>query len=248
MIEARDVHKAFGDVIAVAGASFVADDGRITGLLGPNGAGKTTILRAVVGLARPDAGTIFVDGIEVAARPAAARARLGVLPDARGLYARLSARENVRYYGRLYGLGGAELEHRIDELVTLLDLGAVADRRAAGYSAGERAKVAIARALVHRPRNVVLDEPTVGLDVMSTRALRGFILRLRDEGCCVLYTSHVMQEIAAVCDRIVVMAQGRVVADGTADELRERAGLASLEEAFVKLTLGDRYEAPAEAP
>lgn len=235
MIEITGLHKRFGGVVAVDDVSFRAEDGRITGLLGPNGAGKTTSLRALSTLITPDRGTITVDGIDVAADPFAVRARLGVLPDTRGLYPRLTARENIRYHGELFGMRGAELERRIDELVSVLDLGAVADRRTQGFSQGERMKVAIARSLVHRPRNVLLDEPTNGLDVMSARSLRSFVRKLREEGACVVFSSHVMHEVAALCDRIVVVAQGRVVADGTSDELLEKAGKTSLEEAFVKL-------------
>jgi sodium transport system ATP-binding protein len=241
MMEARGLRKAFGEVLAVDELSFVAHDGTITGLLGHNGAGKTTSLRILTTLLRPDRGAAYVDGIDVAERPNGARARVGVLPDARGIYPRLSGRENVRYYGRLHGLDGRELEARIDELVVLLDLGEVVDRPAAGYSQGERMKVAIARAIVHHPQNIVLDEPTGGLDVMSIRALRRFIRGLRDAGRCVLLSSHVMQEVSALCDEIIVMAHGRVVAAGSPDALRKQTGIESLEDVFVKLTLGDTY-------
>ncbi len=241
MIELIDLRKRFGEVHAVESVSLRAEDGAITGLLGPNGAGKTTALRMLYTLIRPDGGRALVDGIDVGERPNAARARLGVLPDARGLYPRLTARENVRYYGRLHGMDARTLETRIDALIGMLDLGAVADRRVDGFSQGERMKVAIARSIVHAPRNVVLDEPTNGLDVMSIRSLRSFLRQLRDDGCCVLFSSHVMQEVSALCDRIVVMAGGRVVADGTPDAIRDATGLSSLEEAFVKLTVGDIY-------
>jgi sodium transport system ATP-binding protein len=184
-------------------------------------------------LVRPDGGTARVDGVDVVQRPQDARRALGVLPDARGLYPRLTAREHARYYGELHGLSGAALDKRVDELVDLLEMKEIADRRTEGFSQGERVKVALARALVHGPRNVLLDEPTNGLDVMSTRAVRTLLRRLKAEGCCVVFSSHVMQEVAALCDRIVVVAHGRVVADGTADELRARTGKDSLEEAFV---------------
>jgi sodium transport system ATP-binding protein len=233
MIEARNLHKRFGRVTAVEDVSFTAEDGVITGLLGPNGAGKTTTMRMLYTLVRPDRGTALVDGVDVVRRPEEARRGLGVLPDARGLYPRLTAREHARYFGELHGLSGAALERRVDELVELLDMRDIADRRAEGFSQGERVKVALARALVHGPRNVLLDEPTNGLDVMSTRAVRTLLRRLRDEGRCVVFSSHVMQEVAALCDRIVVVAHGRVVADGTPDALRERTGKDSLEEAFV---------------
>ncbi len=234
MIEARNLHKRFGPkVTAVEDVSFTAEDGVITGLLGPNGAGKTTTMRMLYTLVRPDRGTALVDGVDVVQRPQEARRALGVLPDARGLYPRLTAREHARYYGELHGLSGAALDRRVDELLDLLDMRDIADRRTEGFSQGERVKVAMARALVHGPRNVLLDEPTNGLDVMSTRAVRTLLRRLRDEGRCVVFSSHVMQEVAALCDRIVVVAHGRVVADGTPDALRASTGKDSLEEAFV---------------
>jgi sodium transport system ATP-binding protein len=249
MIEVTNLHKRFGDVVAVDDVSFLAADGAITGLLGPNGAGKTTTLRMLYGLLRPDRGEAQVDGIAVSDKPGGVRARLGVLPDARGLYPRLTARENVRYYGELHGLSGADLEARIGELFGWLDLDdRLANRRVDGFSQGERAKVAIARSIVHGPSNLVFDEPTTGLDVMSIRSLRRFLRRLREEGRCVLFSSHVMQEVAALCDTIVVLAHGKVVASGSPDELLRQTGLDSLEEAFVQLTLGDRFAEDERAP
>jgi sodium transport system ATP-binding protein len=233
MIEVRNLHKRFGAVTAVEDVSFSAADGVVTGLLGPNGAGKTTTLRMLYTLVKPDRGTARIDGLDVAERPLDVRRAIGVLPDARGLYPRLTAREHARYAGELHGLSGASLDKRVDELIELLDMKDIANRRAEGFSQGERMKVALARALVHGPRNVLLDEPTNGLDVMSTRAVRTLIRRLKEQGHCVLFSSHVMQEVAALCDRIVVVARGRVVAEGTPDELRIRTGKESLEEAFV---------------
>ena len=233
MIEVRDLRKRFGEVQAVDGVTFHAADGAVTGLLGPNGAGKTTTLRILYGLVAADAGAALVDGVDSRVDPDGVRRRLGVLPDDRGLYPRLTAREHMRYFGGLHGLGGDELEARIEELVVTLDMAAIADRRTAGFSQGERVKVAIGRALVHGPTHVVLDEPTNGLDVMAARAMRELIDRLRDDGRCVLFSSHVMQEVAALCDRIVVIAHGRVVAEGTPDELMEQSGSTTLEDAFV---------------
>ncbi len=233
MIDVKHLHKRFGQVTAVEDVTFRAEDGVVTGLLGPNGAGKTTTLRMLYTLIRPDRGQALVDGLDVAERPLEVRQAMGVLPDARGLYPRLTAREHVRYAGELHGLSGAALDQRIGELVELLDMKEIADRRTEGFSQGERMKVALARALVHGPRNVLLDEPTNGLDVMSTRAVRTLIQRLRERGHCIVFSSHVMQEVAALCDRIVVVARGRVVAEGTPDELRARTGKDSLEEAFV---------------
>ncbi len=235
MIEARQLAKRFGSVEAVRDVSFEARDGEITGLLGPNGAGKSTTLRMLYTVLKPDAGSALIDGIDVAAESLAARRAIGVLPHQAGIYAHLTARENIRYFGALQGLHGAALERRIDELVVRLDLGEFADRRARGFSQGERVRTAIARALVHAPRNVLLDEPTNGLDVMATRALRELIRGLRDLGHCVLFSSHVMQEVAALCDRIVVIDHGRVAAAGTPRDLVAAAGTATLEDAFVRL-------------
>jgi sodium transport system ATP-binding protein len=213
--------------------SLAVPDGQVTGLLGPNGAGKTTALRVLYGVVRPDAGRATVDGIDLAADRLAAQARLGVLPHAQGLYPRLTAREHVRYFARLHGLAGAALERRVDAVLETLEMGEIAERRTEGFSQGQRVKVALARALVHDPRNVVLDEPTNGLDVGATRAVRALLGRLRAEGRCVLFSSHVMQEVALVCDRVVVIARGEVVAQGTPDELRAATGKATLEDAFV---------------
>ncbi len=233
MIELAGVRKSFGPVTALAGVSFAAGDGRITGILGPNGAGKTTALRILSGVLAADGGVATVDGVDVARSPLEAQRRLGVLPSGRGLYPRLTAREHVRYFGRLQGLEGAALERRIDALVELLAMQELIDRRTEGFSEGQRLRVAIARALVHDPRNVVLDEPTGGLDVAGIRAMREVVRRLRAEGRCVLFSSHVMQEVTALCDRVVVIAHGRVVAEGSPDELRARTGEPSLEDAFV---------------
>ncbi|KAF1720201.1 MULTISPECIES: ABC transporter ATP-binding protein [Pseudoxanthomonas] len=239
MIIANDLHKSFktktGKVTAVDGVSFTAHDGQITGLLGPNGAGKTTTMRMLYTLMTPDRGNVTVDGIDAARDPVAVRRALGVLPDARGVYKRLTARENIAYFGELHGLSSKQIAERTKALSDALDMGDILDRQTEGFSQGQRTKTAIARALVHDPRNVILDEPTNGLDVMTTRAMRGFLRQLREEGRCVIFSSHIMQEVAALCDRIVIIAKGTVVAAGTADELREQAGEDNLEEAFVKV-------------
>jgi sodium transport system ATP-binding protein len=240
MIVVEHLHKRFGDVQAVRDVSFVAQDGKVTGLLGPNGAGKTTTLRMIYALMRPDAGRIIVDDVDAVADPQGAQRRLGVLPDLSGLYPRLTAREHIYYYGELQGLSGEALEQRARWLLQTLDMHGIAERRTSGFSHGERTKVALARALVHDPRNVLLDEPTNGLDVMSTRAVRDIIRRLRDDGRCVLFSSHVMQEVSALCDSIVVIAKGTVVAMGTPDELRRQTGRQNLEDAFVALAGLDR--------
>lgn len=239
MIEARHLRKCFGEVVAVDDVSFRAEDGQITGLLGPNGAGKTTTLRMLYTLLQPDSGEMTVDGIDPRREPLAVKRRLGVVPDSRGLYDRLSARENVRYYGELHGLDRATIETRLEHLVNVLDMGDFIDRRTQGFSQGQRVKVAIARAMIHDPRTVLLDEPSNGLDVMSTRALRGYLQELRREGRCVVLSTHIMQEVAALCDRIVIIARGRIAAEGTADRLLAQSGASTLEDAFVKLIGSD---------
>jgi len=238
MIIANDLHKSFktksGIVNAVDGVSFEARDGEITGLLGPNGAGKTTTMRMLYTLMKPDRGQVLVDGMDCALDPIGVRRALGVLPDARGVYKRLTARENIAYFGELHGLSAARIAERTAALSAALDMGDILDRQTEGFSQGQRTKTAIARALVHDPRNVILDEPTNGLDVMTTRAMRGFLRQLREEGRCVIFSSHIMQEVAALCDRIVIIARGSVVATGSADELRALTGEENLEDAFVK--------------
>lgn len=233
MITAQNLHKSFGSVQALKGVSFAAFNGSISGLLGPNGAGKTTSLRILYGLLSPDQGQALVDGFDTRTATIEVQKRIGALPDSHGLYPRLTARENIEYYGRLHGLRGTALEQAVDRMITLLDMQDIERRRTEGFSSGQRVKVAIARALVHSPQNVMLDEPTNGLDVMSTRAMRTFIRRLRDEGKCVLLSSHIMQEVTALCDQITIISRGEVVASGTAEEILRDTGKTDLEEAFV---------------
>jgi len=233
MIEVQGLSKSFGKLLAVQNVWFSAPDGQITGLLGPNGAGKSTTLRMLYTLLKPASGTATIDGFDITQASIEVQRRIGVLADARGLYERLTTRENIRYYGHLHGLEGDHLENQIDKLLHLLDMLPIADRKTGGFSTGEKLKVAIARALVHNPPNVLLDEPTNGLDVMSTRAMRQFILRLRDEGKCVLFTSHIMQEVAALCDQVVIISKGVVSATGSPDALRRQTGKDNLEDAFV---------------
>ena len=247
MIEVQQLQKSFSQgsgkhrrtVQAVAGVDFVAANGRITGLLGPNGAGKTTTLRMAAALIEPDGGTVRVDGVDVARNPTQALARMGVLSDARGLYPRLTARENIVYVGRLQGMGSAAAAQRAETLAHLLDMRPLLDRRTEGFSQGERMKTALARALVHDPANIVLDEPTNGLDVLATRALRDTLRRLRDEhGKCIVFSSHIMQEVERLCDHVVVVAQGRTVAAGSVADLRAASGQDDFEECFVQLAFG----------
>ena len=235
MIEVHDVRKQFGDVQALGGVSFSARDGQITALLGPNGAGKTTLLRTLVGLLKRDHGTISVDGVDPERDPLTVRRNIGFLTDQFGLYERLSTREYLRYFGELNGMGGAALKQRIDEVSELLSMDDILERRTKGFSQGQRIKVALARTLLHRPRNLLLDEPSRGLDVMSTRALRRALTALRADGCCVIMATHVMQEVTALCDDVIVIAKGHTVAQGTPFELCRRTGIENLEDAFVSL-------------
>ncbi|KPF41637.1 ABC transporter ATP-binding protein [beta proteobacterium AAP51] len=254
MIQIEQLRKSFTQgngrkkrtVQAVDGVNFTAANGRITGLLGPNGAGKTTTLRIAAALIEPDSGTVRVDGIDVAQQPGAALARMGVLSDARGLYPRLTARENIVYYGRLHGMTAAAAAARVDVLARTLDMAPLLDRRTEGFSQGERMKTALARALIHDPPNIVLDEPTNGLDVLATRALREALRRLRDdEGKCIVFSTHIMQEVERLCDHVVVVAHGRTVAAGTVAELSAAAGQTDFEETFVKLAFGAEGAASA---
>jgi sodium transport system ATP-binding protein len=255
VIEVEHVAKRFSHgrgrhartVQAVADVALHAADGCITGLLGPNGAGKTTTLRMVAALVTPDAGRIAVDGIDVAQRPRAALARMGVLSDARGLYPRLTARENIVYYGRLHGLTAADASARADALAAMLEMTPLLERRTEGFSQGEKMKTALARAIVHGPPNLILDEPTNGLDVLATRALRAALRRLRDEaGTCIVFSSHIMQEVERLCDRVVVVAHGRTVAEGTVAELNARCGERDFEETFVQLAFTPDERANAQ--
>jgi sodium transport system ATP-binding protein len=252
MIEVEHLAKSFAArgrrgaaVAAVTDVSFTADDGRITALLGPNGAGKTTTLRVLATLMRPDSGSARVGGLPVTAQPAAVRAQLGVLSDARGLYVRLTARENIAYHARLRGVSAETFAHRIGEIAELLEMRDLLDRPTAGFSTGEKMKVALARALIHDPKHLLLDEPTNGLDVTATRALRRLLKLLRDRGKCLLFSTHIMQEVEHLSDRIVIVAHGRSVAQGTAAELCAQAGCASLEDAFVRFAYA---EDPSRGP
>jgi sodium transport system ATP-binding protein len=232
MIEVSRLKKTFGEVVAIEDVSFNAADARVTGLLGHNGAGKSTSLRVLYGLIKPETGYVKIDGIDVSQDRIAAQAKLGVLPDGHGLY----TREHLQYFGRLHGLSDERIDARSDDLIRMLDMQGIADRRTEGFSQGERMKVCLARALIHDPGHVVLDEPTNGLDVMTTRKVRELIAELRTLGLCVLFSSHLMHEVAKLCDDIVIIAEGRVVAVGSPDEIRAAAGEDNLEDAFVLLS------------
>jgi len=239
MIVVNNLHKSFGEVKAVRGVSFTARDGEITGLLGPNGAGKTTTLRMLYSLLPPDEGEIRIDGLDPATDAMEIKRTLGVVPDSRGLYNRLTARENIEYFGELHGMTRAQMSERIAQLTHTLGMEDFINRRTEGFSQGQRVKVAIARAMIHSPQTVLLDEPSNGLDVMATRALRNYILSLKRDGHSVVLSTHIMQEVAALCDRIIIIAKGEVAADGTAEELMQRSGASTLEDAFVKLIGSD---------
>ncbi len=234
MIKVHNIHKSFGDVKAVRGVSFDAPDGKITGLLGPNGAGKSTTLRVLYTVLKPDEGSASIDGHDVVSASLEARRRTGALPHGSGLYPHLTARENIAYFAKLCGLNSAEIDEKVENIIDLLEIHEFADRRTKGFSQGQRTKVSLARALVHDPQNVILDEPSNGLDVMATRSLRELILKLKDSGRCVLFSSHVMQEVAALCDDICIIAHGQVAIDASVDGIREQTGCEDLEEAFVR--------------
>jgi len=234
VIIVSDIHKSFGKVRALRGISFDAPDGKITGLLGPNGAGKSTALRVLYTVLTPDLGAATIDGIDVVTDSLKARQRIGTLPHGAGLYPHLSARENIAYFATLCGIDKGIIDDKVSGIINLLDIGDFADRRTKGFSHGERTKVALARALVHDPQNIILDEPSNGLDVMATRSLRDLMLKLKDTGRCILFSSHVMQEVAALCDDIVIIAHGKVAIDDSIDGIRSRTGCDDLEDAFVR--------------
>lgn len=234
MISVNGLHRSFGDVKALSGVSFDANDGRITGLLGPNGAGKSTTLRILYTVLTPDQGSATIDGADVVTQSLEARSKIGTLPHGAGLYPHLTARENIVYYARLYGMDCALIDEKVQDVIDQLDIRDFADRRTKGFSQGQRTKVALARALVHGPQNIILDEPSNGLDVMAIRSLRELIRSLKEAGKCVLFSSHVMQEVAALCDEIVIIAEGQVALHDTPDGIRNTTGCDDLEEAFVK--------------
>jgi sodium transport system ATP-binding protein len=235
VIEVNELRKCYGPIVAVDHVSFLAPDGMVTGLLGPNGAGKTTALRAVAGLLAVESGRVTIDGLDVRRHPIAARARLGVVPEAVGLYDQLTVREHLRYSAELNGVREPLLTSRVDHMLERHGLSPIAHRRAGELSLGQRRRVAVARALVHDPPNIVLDEPTSGLDVPSARQVRRFVRECAQAGCAVVFSSHVMPEVSATCDRIVILSRGSVVAAGTPTDILERTGRSTLEDAFVTL-------------
>lgn len=239
MLEVRNLEKSFKEIKALDGMSFSAEDGQITGILGPNGAGKTTALRVLYGLLKADNGVGIINGIDSQKDPIGARKEIGIFPDKFGLYERLTAREQIDYFAQLHGFTGEQRVAQVEKVIQQLDIADIADRRCEGFSQGQRMKVILAQALVHEPKNLILDEPTRGLDVMSTRILRDVLLELKKQGKCILFSSHVMQEVAALCDKVIVVANGTVAAEGTPAELCERTGKPELEDAFVQLIGSD---------
>ncbi len=241
MIKVEKLCKQFGGrkkqplITALDNVSFELRDGEITGLLGLNGAGKSTLMRLIYGLLAPTSGELWVDDFNLRYQANEARQRLGVLPDDSGLYKRLTARENIRYFGELQGLAADELEANINQLIHWLGMESIADRRAEGFSLGERMKTCLARAIVHQPQHILLDEPTNGLDVITTRAVRKLLQELKNAGRCVLFSSHLMHEVSGLCDRIIVIAQGQIRADGNLQQILDAGGAANLEDAFVNL-------------
>ncbi|MCO4321529.1 ATP-binding cassette domain-containing protein [Aliidiomarina quisquiliarum] len=235
MIEVTELRKTYKEVTALNGLTFNANDGEITGLLGPNGAGKTTCLRSLYGLIKPDSGRVQVDGLSPVTEPIEVRRSIGIFPDKFGLHERLTAREHIRYIAELHGFRGEAMLEQVDRVIAELKMTDIADRRTQGFSQGQRMKVALAQAIVHQPKNLILDEPSRGLDVMSTRILRELMFGLREQGRCILFSSHVMQEVAALCDRVVIMVQGQVVANDSPAALCAMTGKASFEDAFVQL-------------
>ncbi|MEX1222767.1 MAG: ATP-binding cassette domain-containing protein [Idiomarina sp.] len=235
MISVQNLTKSFGDIRALDNLTFHAPDGQITGLLGPNGAGKTTCLRTIYGLQKADSGQALIDTVDALLDPLAARQLIGIFPDKFGLYERLTAQEQIAFFAELHGLQGAARNQAVTAVIERLGMTELAHRRSAGFSQGQRMKVALAQAIVHQPKHLILDEPSRGLDVMSTRILRDLLRELRAQGTCILFSSHVMQEVAALCDRVVVVAKGKVAAEGSPDELCAMTGESALEEAFVKI-------------
>lgn len=234
MIELRELSKAFGkqrQIQAVADVSLECRDGMIAGLLGPNGSGKTTLLRMIAGLMIPDRGEVFIDGICMQREPRKARARIGLQSDMRGTYGWLTPREQLAYYGRLYGLRGAALAARVAAVIEDLGMGDIADRHTHGFSLGQRQKVILGRALVHDPQNVIFDEPTNGLDLLAVREVRNHILRLKQQGKCILFSTHYMSEAERLCDIANIIVSGKIVAAGSPRELTARAGKTDFEDA-----------------
>ena len=242
MIRAEGLRKSFGSVQALRDVGFEVGEGEVYGLLGPNGAGKTTTLRILATLLRADAGRARVAGLDVATDAEAVRRTIGVVNGGMGLYDRLTGREVLHYFGRLYGMTGAQVDARVRELDDLLDLGSTLDRRTGGFSTGMSQKVVIARAVLHDPPVIFFDEATSGLDVMARRAVLDFVKAYPSAGRAVIWSTHVMSEVEELCDRAGIIYDGRLVAEGSMSELLASTGAPSLEQAFFRVVERDRAQ------
>lgn len=252
MIEARSLTKKYSDlrrgqVVALDGVSFHADPGQIYGLLGPNGAGKTTALRILSTVLEPTSGTAIVGGFDCVTQPELVRHQIGFISDNTAVYDRMTAYEMVEYFGRLYGMGEQELRERIDQLFERFGMQEIRDVLGAKMSTGMRQKVSIARAIVHDPPVLIFDEATTGLDVLVARALLDAVAELRDQGKCIIFSTHIMREAERLCDRIAIMHRGRILAEGTLGELREQYDEADLEELFFRLIRDQESKLPVVA-
>lgn len=233
MLVVENLTRRFGEVTAVDGVSFAVRGGEVVGLLGPNGAGKTTTLRMIAGILPPDAGRVLLDGRPVADDPIAAKAAIGFLSGDTQLYQRLTPREVLTYFGRLYAIPRRPLRERVEALLGQLEMGSFADRPCGGLSSGQRQRANIARAFLHRPPLLILDEPTSSLDIVSGQFIVETIAREREAGRAVLFSTHIMSEAEYLCDRLLLLHQGRIVDRGPLPELLERSGQANLTDAFL---------------
>lgn len=242
LIETEHLNKRYGDKVAVDDVSFQVFGGEIFGFLGPNGAGKTTTIRMIVGLLQPSSGLVKVGGYDVQQQPLQAKAVSGYVPDEPNLYDKLTGQELLRFVGDLYGIDRSQVEHRIEELLRLFDLTQAGDDAVDTYSHGMQQKTALAAALVHDPKVLVLDEPTVGLDPKSARLIKDILRQLADRGAAVFLSTHILEIAERMCDRIGIINRGKLIAVGTMDELRRLGkGESSLEDIFLGLTGGAEY-------
>jgi ABC-2 type transport system ATP-binding protein len=248
LIETRNLCKRYGDKTAVNNVTFDVYGGEVFGFLGPNGAGKTTTIKMIVGLLLPTSGSVKVAGYDIISQPLQAKAISGYVPDTPNLYAKLTGRELLRFVGDLYNLDRKQVAQRTDELLRVLDLAGAADDTVDSYSHGMQQKASLAAALMHDPRVLVLDEPTVGLDPKSARLIKDILRQMADRGAAVFLSTHILEIAERMCDRIGIIDKGQVIASGTMDELRSlgKAGETSLEDIFLSLTGGAEEAAIAE--
>lgn len=243
MLEIKGLSKRFKSVNVVDKLSFTANEGEIVGLLGENGAGKTTTLRMISTMLKPTEGSVVVNGYDVIKQPDKVRNEIGILFGGDvGIYDRLTAKENIQYFGRLYGMTDDEINNRIEELSKDLDMQEYIDRRAGKFSRGMKQKVSIARTIVHSPKVMLFDEPSTGLDVSAARVIHDFIIKCKGENKTILLSSHSMREVEKLCDRVVIINKGKLVEQGTVNELKTRYKNEDLEEVFVGLIGGKNNE------